>query len=299
MNHKNKKNRTATSDNITLVLELINSLHYFTEKVKRDLIIAITEWNNTSRDYPDFAFSLERYMEIRGLTNKKEAIQDITESLKGLGHSSIFVEKDHAKSGFLGINIPIFFATSYIRGFIHYEFTDSFFKLLRDSTSVPFLSGVLLGKQKMNHKEQLEETLVFLESNEIYKKIEKCLISALTKDEKKILRILREEIDEQIQTGEITGSGITIYEAYISYDKFFSLYGVSKDNHKATKPIKDILFGRSSKGLRKGIIVEHQPAISTQLIANIEEVDKKGFDPGFIIVMPSFLFVERENAKDY
>ncbi len=156
MNHKNKKNRTATIDNITLVLELIGSLHYFTEKVKRDLSIAITEWSNTSRDYPDFAFSLERYMEIRGLTNKKEAIQDIKKSLKVLALSSIFIEKNHTKSDFSNMNIPIFTTISYRKGIIHCEFSDIFFKLLRDSTSVPFLSEVLLGKQKMNHKKLFE-----------------------------------------------------------------------------------------------------------------------------------------------
>ena len=56
----------STIDNITLVLKLIDSLRYFTEKVKRDLNIAITEWNSTGRYYPDVTLSLERYMQIKG-----------------------------------------------------------------------------------------------------------------------------------------------------------------------------------------------------------------------------------------
>jgi hypothetical protein len=157
-------------------------------------------------------------------------------------------------------------------------------------------------------KEQKREILQFIKDNKSKSKvIENCLIFPLTRDEKRILRILREEMYEQIQTGRIATTGLTVYEAYISYDKLFTLYGVNNDNHKATKPIKDILFGRSSKGLRKHIIVEDKQAISTQLILNIEEVkgkinlSKKDVGKGFIITMPSFLFVgeDKLDAKNY
>lgn len=166
-------------------------------------------------------------------------------------------------------------------------------------------------------KEQKEEILQFIENNKSNKIIENCLMFPLTRDEKRVLRELRAEIYEQIQTGKITASGVTdpqtgitepeVYIAHISYDKFFTLYGVNKDNHKATKPIKDILFGRSSNGLYKQIIVEHQPAITTQLILQIKEkkkkinLHKKEVDTGFTITMPSFLFVgeEKQDAKDY
>ena len=156
-------------------------------------------------------------------------------------------------------------------------------------------------------KEQKEEILQFIENSKSNKIIENCLMFPLTRDEKRVLRALREEIYEQIQTGRITTSGVTVYETYISYDKFFSLYGVSNDNHKATKPIKDILFGRSSKGLYKQIIVEHEPAITTQLILQATEekkkinLHKKEVGTGFIITIPSFLFVseDKQGAKDY
>jgi hypothetical protein len=165
-------------------------------------------------------------------------------------------------------------------------------------------------------KEQKEEILQFIENSKSNKIIENCLMFPLTRDEKRVLRELRAEIYEQIQTGKITASGITdpqtgvtepeVYIAHISYDKFFTLYGVSNDD-KTTKHIKDILFGRSSKGLYKQIIVEHQPAITTQLILQIKEkkkkinLHKKEVDTGFTITMPSFLFVgqDKENAKDY
>lgn len=165
-------------------------------------------------------------------------------------------------------------------------------------------------------KEQKEEILQFIENNKSNKIIENCLMFPLTRDEKRVLRELRAEIYEQIQTGKITASGVTdpqtgitepeVYIAHISYNKFFTLYGVSNDD-KTTKHIKDILFGRSSKGLYKQIIVEHQPAITTQLILQIKEkkkkinLHKKEVDTGFTITMPSFLFVgeDKENAKDY
>lgn len=155
--------------------------------------------------------------------------------------------------------------------------------------------------------EQKKEILQFIEDNKSNKVIENCLMFPLTRDEKRVLRALREEIYEQIQTGRITTSGVTVYETYISYDKFFSLYGVSNDNHKATKPIKDILFGRSSKGLYKQIIVEHEPAITTQFILQATEekkkinLHKKDVGTGFFITMPSFLFVgeDKVGAKDY
>lgn len=133
----------STIDNITLVLKLIDSLRYFTEKVKRDLNIAITEWNSTGRYYPDVTLSLERYMQIKGLTNKKEAIQDIKKSLDVLIHSSIFIKKEHTKSNFSNINIPIFSSTSYRRGIIRYQFTDIFLKLLRETTSFIIVHEIL------------------------------------------------------------------------------------------------------------------------------------------------------------
>lgn len=133
----------STIDNITLVLKLIDSLRYFTEKVKRDLNIAITEWNSTGRYYPDVTLSLERYMQIKGLTNKKEAIQDIKKSLDVLIHSSIFIQKEHSKSNFSNINIPIFAGTSYRRGIIRYQFTDIFLKLLRETTSFIIVHEIL------------------------------------------------------------------------------------------------------------------------------------------------------------
>lgn len=156
-------------------------------------------------------------------------------------------------------------------------------------------------------KEQKEEILQFIENSKSNKIIENCLMFPLTRDEKRVLRALREEVYEQIQTEQIATTGLTVYEADISYDKFFTLYGVNKDNHKATKPIKDILFGRSSKGLYKQIIVEHQPAITTQLILQIKEkkekinLHKKDVGTGFTITMPSFLFVseDMQDAKDY
>jgi hypothetical protein len=156
-------------------------------------------------------------------------------------------------------------------------------------------------------KEQKEEILQFIENSKSNKIIENCLMFPLTRDEKRILRALREEVYEQIQTEQIATAGLTVYEADISYDKFFTLYGVNKDNHKATKPIKDILFGRSSKGLYKQIIVEHQPAITTQLILQIKEKKEKinlyknDVGTGFTITMPSFLFVSKDmqDAKDY
>lgn len=156
--------------------------------------------------------------------------------------------------------------------------------------------------------EQKEEILDFIDNNKSNKIIENCLMFPLTRDEKRVLRALREEIYEQIQTGQIATTGLTVYETYISYDKFFTLYGVSNDD-KTTKHIKDILLGRSSKGkgLREHIIVEDKQAISTQLILNIEETKgkinlfKKDVGKGFIITMPSFLFVgkDKENAKNY
>ena len=155
--------------------------------------------------------------------------------------------------------------------------------------------------------EQKREILQFIKDNKSKSKIiENCLMFPLTRDEKRVLKALREEIYEQIQTGQIATTGLTVYEAYIFYDKFFTLYGVSNDD-KTTKHIKDILFGRSSKGLREHIIVEDKQAISTQLILNIEETKgkinlfKKDVGKGFIITMPSFLFVgkDKENAKNY
>jgi len=156
--------------------------------------------------------------------------------------------------------------------------------------------------------EQKEEILDFIDNNKSNKIIENCLMFPLTRDEKRVLRALREEIYEQIQTGQIATTGLTVYEAYIFYDKFFTLYGVSNDD-KTTKHIKDILLGRSSKGkgLREHIIVEDKQAISTQLILSIEETKgkinlfKKDVGKGFIITMPSFLFVgkDKENAKNY
>jgi hypothetical protein len=133
----------STIDNVTLVLKLIDSLRYFTEKVKRDLNIAITEWNSTGRYYPDVTLSLERYMQIKGLTNKKETIQDIRKSLDVLIHSSIFIQKEHSKSNFSNINIPIFSSISYRRGIIRYEFTDIFLKLLRETTSFIIVHEIL------------------------------------------------------------------------------------------------------------------------------------------------------------
>ena len=124
-------------------------------------------------------------------------------------------------------------------------------------------------------KEQKEEILQFIENSKSNKIIENCLMFPLTRDEKRVLRELRAEIYEQIQTGKITASGVTdpqtgitepeVYIAHISYDKFFTLYGVSNDD-KTTKHIKDILFGRSSKGLYKQIIVEHQHKFLNNLI---------------------------------
>lgn len=155
--------------------------------------------------------------------------------------------------------------------------------------------------------EQKKELLQFIKDNKSNKVIENCLMLPLTRDEKRILRTLMEEIYEQVQTGQIATSGITVYEVCISYDKFFSLYGVSNDS-KTTKHIKDILFGRKSHGLRKNIIIENNNvAIATSLILQIDErkekinLHKKDVGTGFIITMPSFLFVgeEKQNAKDY
>jgi len=133
----------STIDNINLVLKFIDSLRYFTEKVKRDLNIAITEWNSTGRYYPDVTLSLERYMQIKGLTNKKETIQDMKKSLDVLIHSSIFIQKEYSKSNFSNINIPIFSSISYRRGIIRYEFTDIFLKLLRETTSFIIVHEIL------------------------------------------------------------------------------------------------------------------------------------------------------------
>lgn len=169
----------------------------------------------------------------------------------------------------------------------------------------------ILVKHVMDDKnftpEQKKEILLFIKDKNGSKVLENCLMFPLTRDEKRVLRTLREEIYEQIKTGQIATTGITVCEAYISYAKFFTLYGVSNDNHKATKHIKDILFGRSSKGLYKQIIVEHQPVITTQLILQIKEKKEKinlftkEVGTGFVITIPSFLFVgeDKKNAKDY
>lgn len=168
----------------------------------------------------------------------------------------------------------------------------------------------ILVKHVMDDKnfttDQKKEILLFIKDNNGSKVLENCLMFPLTRDEKRILRTLREEIYEQIKTQKITGFGLTNYEAYISYDKFFTLYGVSNDD-KTIKHIKDILFGRSTKGLHEKIIVECKQAVTTSLILHIEEKKEKinlftkEVGTGFVITIPSFLFVseDKRNAKDY
>lgn len=206
-------------------------------------------------------------------------------------------------------NIPTYNGLGYTMTKSQHELIVDLLKKQKSENDKITLQEILV-KHVMKDKdftiEQKEEILDFIDNNKSNKIIENCLMFPLTRDEKRVLRALREEIYEQIQTGQIATTGLTVYEAYIFYDKFFTLYGVSNDD-KTTKHIKDILFGRSSKGLREHIIVEDKQAISTQLILSIEEtkgkinLSKKDVGKGFIITMPSFLFVgkDKENAKNY
>lgn len=154
--------------------------------------------------------------------------------------------------------------------------------------------------------EQKKEILLYIKDNNYDKVLNNYLMYPLTRDEKRILRALREEVYEQIKTQKITGIAQTSYEAYIPYNKFFTIYGVHNDD-KTTKPIKDVLFGKSTKGLHKTIFLEDKTLLRTSLILQIQEIKgkinlfKKTVGIGFIITMPSFLFVgeDKLNAQDY
>ena len=127
------------------------------------------------------------------------------------------------------------------------------------------------------------------------------LMLPLIKEEKRILRTLRSIIYEMIQKGEVV-LGKTICEVYITYEKFFFEYGITKD-YKTAKLIKNVLFGFSAKGLHKEILLKHEKLINTSFILQIQEVlekiniSKKEVGIGFIVTMPSFLFVNQEKSK--
>jgi hypothetical protein len=252
----------------------------------------------------------------------KEKINDLKLELTRILTLLKVIEENQKNYNLLQFkNIPTYNALGNIMIKPQYEVITDLIKNNQSEEDKRILQEILVKhvmEDKDFTKEQKEEILQFIENSKSNKVTENCLMFPLTRDEKRVFRILREEIYEQIQTGQITASGLTdpktgstlpeVYIARISYSKFFTLYGISIDNYKATKPIKDILHGRSSKGLHKKIVIENDKlAIATSLILQIKDkkekinLHKNEVATGFIITMPSFLFVgeDRKNAKDY
>jgi hypothetical protein len=185
------------------------------------------------------------------------------------------------------------------------ELIAPFYKKDKTENERKILQEILLNHVKKDNdftNDQKIEIAQYIINKEYDKAFDNYLMFPLTRDEQRILRALREEMYEQIKIGKITGMGQTSYEAYILYNKFFTIYGVSKDN-KTRKPIKDILFGRTTKGLHKNILLEHENLVTTSLILQVQEIkektnlSKENLGTGFIITMPSFLFVNEDKLK--
>jgi len=136
-------NYPSIVNNITLVLNIIDSVNYFTESEKRDLHIFINEWNNGSRNYPDFNFTLKRYQEILNISSKEEARKKIKKSLDVLSRCSIFIRNDRGKLNYSNINIPIFYSNSYKKNVISLIFSDTFFMLLKETRSFVLINQIL------------------------------------------------------------------------------------------------------------------------------------------------------------
>ncbi len=136
-------NYPSTVSNITLVLNIIDSVNYFTESEKRDLHIFINEWNSGSRNYPDFNIALKRYQEILNIPSKEEARKKIKKTLDVLSRCSLFIRNDKSKLNYSNINIPIFYSTSYKKNVISLMFSNNFFTLLKETRSFVIINQIL------------------------------------------------------------------------------------------------------------------------------------------------------------
>lgn len=136
-------NYPSTVNNITLVLKIINSINYFTESEKRDLHIFITEWNNGSRNYPDFNISLEKYQKVLRIPSKEEARKKLKKTLDVLIRCSLIIQNDKNKSNYSNMSIPIFYSSSYKKNVIKLVFSDTFFSLLKNTNSFVIINQIL------------------------------------------------------------------------------------------------------------------------------------------------------------
>lgn len=184
--------------------------------------------------------------------------------------------------------------------------------------------GELLADLIMNDndlsKDQKLEALHNIKKEDMGYEIDRWLGKKLSKQERRILRVLRRIIYQMIEQEEITGIGKSIYEAEIPLSRIYQEYGLEKRkcgsyDHNQTKIIQDILFGFSTKGLHEDILFKHNQIQKTRFILQIQEIKQKviiskekgkEIEPreveqrmGIRIVTPHFLFVSDTNLKNY
>ena len=181
------------------------------------------------------------------------------------------------------------------------------------------LINLIMNDNYLSQSQKLE-VLNNIKNEDLGYEIDRWLGKTLTKQERRILRVLRRIIYQMIELEEITGIGKSIYEAEIPLSKIYEEYGLEKRkcgsyDHNQTKIIQDILFNSSTKGLHEDILFKHTYIQKTRFILQIEELKQKVIinkerggviEPceveqriGIRIVMPHFLFVSDLNPKGY
>jgi len=143
---------------------------------------------------------------------------------------------------------------------------------------------------------------------DFYYEIDRWLGKKLTKQERRILRVLRRIIYQMIEQEEITGIGKSIYEAEIPLSRIYEEYGLEDREcggyqHNQTKIIQDVLFGFSTRGLHEDILFKHTTIMKTRFILQIEKIQQRiiGIErtTAIRIAMPHFLFVSDKKASSY
>lgn len=155
---------------------------------------------------------------------------------------------------------------------------------------------------------QKQEAFNNITNEDLDYEIDRWLGKKLTKQERRILRVLRRIIYQMIEQEEITGIGKSIYEAEIPLSRIYEEYGLENREHggyqhKQTKIIQDVLFGFSTRGLHEDILFKHTTIMKTRFILQIEKIKQRviGIErtTSIRIAMPHFLFVSDKKASSY
>jgi len=146
-------------------------------------------------------------------------------------------------------------------------------------------------------------------NNDLVYEISSWLGNKLTKQERRLLRVLRYIAYKNIQEDvNFKGEKLTMYEVEIPTAEIYAEWGLSRRksggyNNSQTQSIRDLFFGVSGKGLFEDILFKHKTITRTRYILQAEAVysDVKKEESqisGIKIILPGFLFVFDEDIKD-